>query len=204
MDLNKYNEERYCEYLSDVDIAQEEIKKMLLWPKEEIICDFYAIPSHNYQTFYMAVYKDKDDWEMVYAKPQIYTYRYLEPIRMHSFVDVKETDNHSSEEGRFIMGIKKIPGELKNIIVDVINCLPEKHLGDENILTIDGVFQAVRVFEGSEVVKEVFYNFSSSIPLKSESTQMRDILDDLYLTLGDFITQSEEYYVRNCQPVYKE
>ncbi len=52
MDIKQWDNERYQEYLTDIEIARKEIADMKLYPKEKIICDLYAIPSHNFQAYY--------------------------------------------------------------------------------------------------------------------------------------------------------
>ena len=45
----------YSAYLQDVEIAKKEIKDMKLYPKKRILGELYALPSHNFQTYYAAI-----------------------------------------------------------------------------------------------------------------------------------------------------
>ena len=57
--LLQMREEDYKKYKEDVDIAVNELTKMKLHPFDgRIICDLYAIPSHNQQTYYAIVYEN--------------------------------------------------------------------------------------------------------------------------------------------------
>ena len=86
--LLKMREEEYQEYEEDVEIAIGELTKMKLYPFDgRIICDLYAIPSHNHQTYYAIVYEKNGRYDMVYAKPQFYDPITHETIKMYRFKD---------------------------------------------------------------------------------------------------------------------
>ncbi len=94
MALTSWDEKWYEEYMEDVRIARMEIENMKLYPSEALICDMYALPSHNFQTYYAMLYEHHGRWEMVYAKPQIYRYQYAEPVKMYSFSTSRKVQEH--------------------------------------------------------------------------------------------------------------
>lgn len=175
-------------YLEDIEIARKEIAEMKLFPEEAILCDLYALPSHNFQTYYAMIYEHAGHLEMVYARTELYasTDPYNEPILMYSFSSNKEAGKHPELDGRIIAGMKRIPGEMELLLTDIMENIPdEKHIEDSAI--IDGVLQAIRVFEGDNVVKEVAYRDAERIPLKGHSEYLADELSSLYIKIGDLI-----------------
>lgn len=121
----KMREEEYQEYLEDVKIAVSELTNMKLYPVEgNIVCDLYAIPSHNYQSYYAVIYEKDSRYEMLYAKPQFYEPVVQEYIKMYRFKDAKEAENHPVKNGKIIMGIKHLPEEFASEIKDIADNLP--------------------------------------------------------------------------------
>lgn len=184
----KWDNERYEEYINDLAIARNELIKMKLMPDaEKIILDSYAVPSHNFQTYYVVVHKDKGAYWMTYAKPQIFPVDNWGPINMYYFKDSVRADNHSAVEGRITMGIVKLKDDMVNLFMDLVNVLPKKHILGENMMIIDGVFHAIRVFENAEVIKEVTYCTSDFIELPKEKDYLKKELEDLFITIGNLI-----------------
>ena len=60
--MDSIREERYNEYLYDINIAATAIKNALLYPTGKILYDLYAIPSHNHQAYYALVEGDIKLW----------------------------------------------------------------------------------------------------------------------------------------------
>jgi hypothetical protein len=58
----------------------------------------------------------------------------------------------------------------------------------DDLISIDGVFQAMRLFEKNNVTKEIIYRDAKEIPLSPEKTYLIDIMNDLYLTIENIIT----------------
>lgn len=54
MDMLKESQgNKYVDYLYDIKWADETLSELLINVSEkEMICDIYALPSHNHQTFY--------------------------------------------------------------------------------------------------------------------------------------------------------
>ncbi len=186
MALTSWDEEWYEEYMEDVRIARMEIENMKLYPSEALICDMYALPSHNFQTYYAMLYEHHGRWEMVYAKPQIYRYQYAEPVKMYSFSTSRKVQEHFGD-GRIIIGIRHLPDEFVKMVKNIIENLPDNHVLGEGVIMIDGALQAIRVFDGDTVVKEVVYYLADMVPLKDQKEWMTKQLEELYLLVGKMI-----------------
>ena len=187
MEFKQWDEERYNEYLKDVDIARKELDDIKLFPEHNILCDLYAIPSHNFQAYYAVVYEKNNRLNMVYAKPEIYVEYSDEPIKMYPFKYAKEAESHSIIEGRIVMGIKTLSPEFATVIRDIVYNIPNKHILDEKLVCIDGVFQAVRVFEESKMVKQIVYRMTDKIAFPKGKEYLREVLEELYLDVGKII-----------------
>ena len=103
--MDSIREERYNEYLYDINIAATAIKNALLYPTGKILYDLYAIPSHNHQAYYALVVEKENSYELVYAKTEIKYQCIDEVVRMYSFADAKEADSTSNAVGKIIIGI---------------------------------------------------------------------------------------------------
>lgn len=188
MDKTNWDEERYLEYLEDVEIARCAITDALLFPSERILCDLYSIPSHNHQAYYAVIYNANGKYEMTYARTEIYTRHFSEPIKMYPFSDAKAAEKHAASDGRIIIGKKFMKADLMRVLDDIFTSVPEGlHLG-RHLISIDGVFQAMRLFENNNVTKEIIYRDAKEIPLSPEKTYLIDIMNDLYLTIENIIT----------------
>ena len=183
MDFKDMKKRRYHTYLEDVEIARQEIAEMKLFPEENIICDLYALPSHNFQTYYAMIYEHAGHLEMVYARTELYGACYEEPVRMYSFRTTK------INFGLIITGIKHIPAETGSLLADIAENLPDgQHiLKEERVVICDGVFQAVRVFDGNCVIKEVVYENAEWVSLKDRKEYLKEELSSLYIKIGDLI-----------------
>lgn len=186
--------EQYTKYLENIEIARREMEAVKLYPKEEVVCDFYAIPSQNEQAYYAVVYHDNTGFKMVYAKTQIYTPENPpelgEPIRMYDFRtcrDAMERSVHNSKwQGHVVIGLKKLSDDFVKQIDNLRKNLPEKYILEGDWIVIcDGEFQAIRFFEQGQVVKEVVYEIAEQIPV--ESKELVNELENMYLTVGEII-----------------
>ena len=187
MDSINWDEERYFEYLEDVEIARSAIADALLFPSESILCDLYAVPSHNHQAYYAVIYKSNKKYEMTYARTEIYTRHFSEPIKMYPFSDAKAAEKHAASDGRIIVGKKTVKMDLMHILDDIFISVPEGlHLG-RHLISIDGVFQAIRSFDNNNVAKEIIFRDAKEIPISPEKTYLIEILNGLYLTIENII-----------------
>ncbi len=194
MSLENYHEKLYLDYIADIKIARAEIKNMKLYPTEAVICDIYALPSHNFQAYYAMFYERNGRMQILYAKPQIYHRQYAEPVKMYTFSTNRKVKNRSvydGRDGRIIIGMKYLSDKSAEMIKNIIRNLPETWILEENMVVIlDGVFQAIRVFDGDAVIKEVVYQTADRIPFKDQQELMAQQLENLYLLIGEIIGEN--------------
>ncbi len=177
----------YDEYIEGVRIAEEEMKKQLLYPKEKVLYDLYAIPSHNHQAFYAVIVEKNDTFEMIYARTEIYVIDFEEPIKMYTFQDAKEANDKSNKDGRIIIGIAKVPDEfvekMKKIDTNVssgVYCYSER-----GYAVLDGCFQVIRFFDNSRINKEIVYDEVARI---KTSDDIKEIMENIYIDVEKIIT----------------
>ncbi len=194
MSLENYHGKLYLDYIADIKIARAEIKNMKLYPTEAVICDIYALPSHNFQAYYAMFYERNGRMQILYAKPQIYHRQYAEPVKMYTFSTNRKVKNRSvydGRDGRIIIGMKYLSDKSAEMIKNIIRNLPETWILEENMVVIlDGVFQAIRVFDGDAVIKEVVYQTADRIPFKDQQELMAQQLENLYLLIGEIIGEN--------------
>lgn len=185
---NVHRDDRYSKYLADIEIARNAIINQKLYPKDRIIYDLYAIPSHNFQTYYALVYKHNDHYEMVYAKPVIYTAHSTEPIKMYSFSHCLEAEKSLDRNEKFVVGIKHLSKDFVNMLDKVNDSISENCIIEEHSLVIDGVLQAIRFFDKNRAVKTIIYTESRQISIPDSNMEMAKFLDDLYIYIGNMIS----------------
>ena len=185
--FEKAREEDYRAYKEDVDIAIGELSKMKLYPVDgKIICDLYAIPSHNYQSYYAIIYEKGGRLDMVYAKPQFYEPITQEYIKMYRFKDAKEVENHPVKDGKIIMGIKHLPDEFTRVINDIVSNMPTVRHEDDRFV-LDGYFQAIRAYKNDAVCDEVVFKYADELTLPEEKKYLLGVLDELYIQVDKLI-----------------
>ncbi len=189
MDLYKAMlEEEHREYLEDVDIAISELTNMKLYPVEgNIICDLYAIPSHNFQSYYAIVYEQNGKYEMLYAKPQIYDIKLHEYIKMYRFKDAKEAKDHPGTDGKIVLGIKHLSDDFASTIIDLVQNFPTIREKEKTGISLDGYYQVIRLYMENNVAAEVAFDDIEVFAFPSGKTYLSKVLDDLYITVGEII-----------------
>jgi hypothetical protein len=176
------------EYLPDIEIAKTAIKEELLYPTGDILYDLYAIPSHNHQAYYAIVFEEDGKYKMVYAKTEIHDILSEEPIKMYTFEDATTAKSKPNSDGRIIIGMA-LPGKgfvdtLRDISINV--SAGKKAIKDG--VTIDGVFQVIRAFKGTETVKEIVYEDVETISVLKNDRDYKAILENMYLTVEKIIS----------------
>ncbi len=186
--VEKMREKKYRKYLENVKIAVSELTNMKLCPVEgKIVCDLYAIPSHNFQSYYAIVYEKAGRYEMLYAKPQIYDPVVQEYIKMYGFKDAKEAENHPAKAGKIIMGIKQLSEEFVNELKDIADNLPFEKKSEGDYLTLDGYFQVIRIYKNNAVSGELVFNDVEDLVFPDKKDYLSKILDELYIEVGKII-----------------
>ena len=189
MDLSeKTQKEEYRNYLEDVSIAISELTDMKLYPVEgNIICDLYAIPSHNYQSYYAIIYEKNGRYEMLYAKPQFYDPVVQGYIKMYRFKDAKAVENHPVKDGKIIMGIKHLSEEFVNEIKDITENFPSAKKTEGDYFLLDGYFQVIRKYKNNAVYEELIFSDIEELVFPDNKDCLSEILDGLYIKVGKII-----------------
>ena len=184
-----YDQKYYNDYLRDVAIAQNAISDVFLFPTGNIKFDLYAIPSHNHQAYYAIIYEKGGFYEMVYARTEIYKLGYPEPIRMYPFIDALDAKKHADSNGRIIVGLKRPNTEFRAILEDLAYCLPSGRFIGDSLICIDGVFQAIRIYDYETIIKEAIYGYGDikQIPIPADKSYLRNELENMYLTIERII-----------------
>lgn len=164
----------YNEYLADIEIAKNELKRIKLYPGN-IVADFYCIPSHNHQAYYASLSIMNNEHVMTYIKPWIYETYWESPVKMYPFAWCKQAENHPAKQGTFIMGIKKVTNKSADKLLRALDELPARFIEKETSVCIDGVTQGIRLFTDNP--KEVFFTDANHISgLSSEYSSFFNLL----------------------------
>ena len=104
---NSVDKEKYKACIDDIEVAKTEIKNMKLYP-EDVVADFYCIPSHNHQAYYAMLSCTDDNYRLTYIKTQVYFPGHKNPIKMYPFALCKKAEKHPGKQGQFMIGVKKV------------------------------------------------------------------------------------------------
>lgn len=181
------DESWYQMCLNDMEIARKEIRDMKLFLETGVLCELYALPSHNLQTYYAVIYEDEEVMKMVYAKSLIQVWQYSEPIRMYTFEDAKEADNHPGYAGKIIVGMKRLNEELSSLITDILDSNLDRCCPLKNGFCLDGVRQAITIYKNGKAIRNIIYREADEIKLDAEKEYLREELNNLYMTVNAFI-----------------
>ena len=184
---NSVDKEKYKACIDDIEVAKTEIKNMKLYP-EDVVAEFYCIPSHNHQAYYAMLSCTDDNYRLTYIKTQVYLPGHKNPIKMYPFALCKKAEKHPGKQGQFMIGTKKLAASDVNVLMNLLDVLPEKYIFEEDGLYLDGVVQGIRALGDNPkaVSKEVFYRDAAKI--SGLSTKQREFLDDLYLKIEGILS----------------
>lgn len=152
-----------------------------------MVCDLYAIPAHNYQSYYVLIFERDGEYKMLFVKPEVQLPHYAAPTKMCSFKDVKEAERHHGFNGIVTMGIKNLDKSFISIISDIIENLPLESVIDTGNLVIDGVFQAIRVFRNNVVEREFVFDSHDIIFFSEEKHYLNNTLENLYIYVDGIV-----------------
>ena len=176
----------YC--LDDIAVAQmclDDSKLSAAFSSERLICDIYALPSHNHQTFYVQIFENDDGYTLLFAKTYIATPIGLECV-MYSFQDALKADEHIGCKGDIFCGIHRvaIDNETINTLISVLPKVDD--MVETSAIRIDGVTTIVRKYEKQNCVS-LGYHDANEIETNSYTEEQRKFLDSLYIHLERII-----------------
>lgn len=191
-------EERYAEYISDITLANRVMSEQLVNVSEkEVLCDLYAIPSHNHQAFYVKIYKREQLYYILYAKPIFSHGGRDEEIYMYPFRDSLDA---RALNGKIVCGVKPLDNNFVDNLITKLECLPEKQILGCSKFILDGVFQSIRVFNNGEVIKEVIYNDAEDIVFKTgfDVNELKWYFASLYMMIEKIIGRGDSGCKMEC------
>ena len=180
----------YTKYLNEIEIARQKINDMKLYPAGVILCDFYVLPPHDHQAYYVMISAEKNGWSITYVKTKIYSAENPGvPVLMRSFADCLKAEDEklSGLNGQFYAGVKNLPEAYIDLLTDIAEMLPDKYISPDSEICIDGVFQAMRLFKDGAITKEILYRKADRIPLQKRDDALIKSLDSLYIEIENII-----------------
>ena len=177
-------------YLQDIEIANNElIEKNFHADPRSVICDIYVLPSHNHQTFYGKLISERGFYKIIYAKAIQNSIWFSEPIYMYRFDEAKRFENHPMKKGRIVCRAKLMDKSLINHLLLAAEQLCEKQPKDAVAVGLDGVFTAVRLYEGGVVSRKIMYTDAEKLAFKDEdgSHEAVEFLQNLYISFEKII-----------------
>lgn len=131
----------YEEAMQDISIAQKALsdaKLDMAVSEDNLLCEVYCLTPFHWQTFYLCVYDNNNEYTLLYSKPYVKNLLGSEIVSV-SFKNILKAKNHPACEGKIICGIKKFKKD-NQTIVSLVNCLPlAEEIHEEPLLAIDGI-----------------------------------------------------------------
>ena len=160
--------QRWDDYLNEISIAEDALQQQKLYhASEDLLCDFFTIPSHNHYCFYARIYQSER--LITYVRTEIYDPVTGTVIKMYSFSDARK----AGKRGRIICGERKLEQRAMESLQAFCDVLPVEVVpGEDNGIVLDGVTQLIRVYEDGTVVKRALFMNGN-----------KPIIGDLYLLL---------------------
>lgn len=200
--LANFNRERYEEYLQDIELANKALSEAVLnVADEDLICDIYAMPSGNHQTYYGKIYCLGERYSLVYAKPILnHPVYYPEEVYMYLFKDAIAVNKKDGRQmGEIVCGITYLEEGFVRNLYSKLKALPDKFVLEEDALVLDGVMHGIRVYENGHINKEVVYKDSRYIPYKGGNTaELQWYYSAFYLMIEQIIGQGAKGKRMEC------
>lgn len=177
-------------YLRDIEIANRElVEKNFHADPKSVICDVYVLPSHNHQTFYGKMISERGFYKIIYAKAIQNSIWFSEPIYMYRFDEAKRFENHPMKKGHIVCRAKLMDKSLINRLLFTAEMLSEKQPDDAVSEDLDGVFTAIRLYEGGRVSRKIMYTDAHKLEFrdKADKREAVEFLENLYLSVEKII-----------------
>lgn len=178
------------DYLRDIEVADSELaEKNFHADPKSVICDVYALPSHNHQTFYGKLVTERGFFKIIYAKAIQNSIWFSEPIYMYRFEEAKRFESHPMKKGRIICRAKLMDKALINRLLFTAARISDAQPDDAVLPTIDGVFTAVRIYENGVVKQKIMYTEPERLTFRDEADngEALEFLRGLYLAIEKII-----------------
>lgn len=180
-------------YLRDIEVAETELThKNFRNENGSVLCDIYALPTHNHQTFFARIVSEHGFYKMIFAKPIQNSIWFHDPIYMYTFDEAKRFEEHPMKQGRIICRARLIDKSLADDIIFTVYKLAEQQPEDTVNPTPDAEFTAIRVYEGGRLWREVCYTDAEKLVFTDHTDHFEDVkrLSGLYLKIEKIIGAS--------------
>lgn len=151
-------------YKNDIQIAVESIHALKLdsiFNINDCICDFYCVPSHFDYTYYVRIYEMSNKYNAVYARTEINDIS-GNTIYCYPFESALKADKHSAKVGKIICGYFSPSENLISRLKSMIELFPaENCIRDPQFITIDGVWQVIRLWKNGSPENTVSFENTS-------------------------------------------
>ena len=177
-------------YLQDIEIANNElVEKNFHADPKSVICDIYVLPSHNHQTFYGKLISERGFYKIIYAKALQNSIWFSEPIYMYRFDEAKRFENHPMKKGRIVCRAKLMDKSLINRLLFTVQQLDKKQPGDTVSGGLDGVFTAIRLYEGGIISRKIMFTDAEKLKFLdgADKQEAVEFLQSLYLSVEKII-----------------
>ena len=177
-------------YLRDIEVAEAELThKNFRNENCSVLCDIYALPAHNHQTFFARIVSERGFYKMIFAKPIQNSIWFHDPIYMYTFDEAKRFEEHPMKQGRIICRARLIDKSLADSVIFSVYKLADSQPEQTVTPTGEAVFTAIRVYEGGRPWREVFYTDAEKLVFSDSTDHFEDVklLSNLYLKIEKLI-----------------
>lgn len=184
------NDDWLSAYLRDVKVADHEISvKNFHIEKSSVVCDIYALPSHNHQTFYGKLVSEHGFYKFVFAKAIQNSIWFSDPIYMYRFEEAKRFENHPMKKGRIICRAKLMEKGLVNRLMFTLDRLSDEQPDDTVAPSAEADFTAIRLYEHGAVCKKIFYTDVKKLVFRDDKDRIdaADFLQSLFVAVEKVI-----------------
>ena len=177
-------------YLRDIEIANSELaEKHFFADPKSVICEIYALPSHNHQTFFGKLISERGFYKIIYAKAIQNSIWFSEPIYMYRFEEAKQFENHPMKKGRIVCRAKLIEKSVINRLLPALEKLDVSQPADTVEPSAEASFTSVVLYENGVRSKHVIYTDPEKLVFLdgADNADAVDFLRNLYLIIEKII-----------------
>ena len=177
-------------YETEIGVADSEItSKNFHVDESSVICDIYALPSHNHQTFYGKIVQEHGLYKIIFAKAIQSSMWFSDPIYMYTFEEAKRFEDHPMKRGRIICRAKLCEKSFVDHLLFNVWKLLDTQPDSAVQPSIDAVFTAIRMYERGSVSKCIFYTDAEKLDFRASADNFEAVkfFNKLHLTIEKII-----------------
>lgn len=177
-------------YETEINVANSELAaKNFRIDEASVVCDIYALPSHNHQTFFGRIVSERGIHKIVYAKAIQSSMWFSDPIYMYTFEEAKRFEDHPMKRGRIICRATLCEKSFIDHLLFNVWKLVDIQPDDTVQPSIDADFTAIRMYEHGVVTKSIFYTDASKLEFRGRADNFEAIkfLNKLHFSVENII-----------------